>query len=115
MVEVRESRSMVAAATARAMAVAAAARAREVARGGGDVRERARWWWERGPHGENENGLERKKIELDGQWKMGFYLLRAWEVGAEWKERKKKKLEKKALGGSILSRFMEHVYATQIN
>ena len=56
----RESRSMVAAATARAMAVVAA-RAREVARGGGDVRERA-------PHGENENGLEReKKIELDGQ------------------------------------------------
>ena len=37
----RESRSMVAAATARAMVVAAA-RAREVARGGGDVRERAR-------------------------------------------------------------------------
>ena len=58
-VEVRESRSMVAAATARAMAVVAA-RAREVARGGGDVRERA-------SHGENENGLERKKIELDGQ------------------------------------------------
>ena len=59
---------MAAAATARAMAVAAVrarevvvARAREVARGGGDVRERA-------PHGENENGLEReKKIELDGQ------------------------------------------------
>ena len=43
--EVRESRSMAAAATARAMAVAAArARAREVARGGGDVRERARRW-----------------------------------------------------------------------
>ena len=39
----RESRSMAAAATARAMAVAAA-RAREVARGGGDVRERARRW-----------------------------------------------------------------------
>ena len=39
----REGRSMAAAATARAMAVAAArARAREVARGGGDVRERAR-------------------------------------------------------------------------
>ena len=31
------------------------------ARGGGDVRERARRWWERAPHGENENGLERKK------------------------------------------------------
>ena len=37
--EVRESRSMVAAATATAMAVATA-RATEVARGGGDVRER---------------------------------------------------------------------------
>ena len=37
--EVRESRSMAAAATARAMAVATA-RATEVARGGGDVRER---------------------------------------------------------------------------
>ena len=52
---------MAAAATARAMAVAAArarevvvARAREVARGGGDVRERA-------PHGENENGLDINK------------------------------------------------------
>ena len=50
-VEVRESRSMAAAATARVMAVAAVrarevvvARAREVARGGGDVRERARRW-----------------------------------------------------------------------
>ena len=41
--EVRESRSMAAAATARAMAVATA-RAREVARGGGDVRERDRRW-----------------------------------------------------------------------
>ena len=59
-VEVRESRSMAAVATARAMAVAAA-RAREVTRGGGDVRERARRWWERAPHGENENGLEREK------------------------------------------------------
>ena len=39
--EVRESRSMAAAATARAVA---AARAREVARGGGDVRERDRRW-----------------------------------------------------------------------
>ena len=39
----RESRSMATVATARAMAVAAA-RAREVARGGGDVRERARRW-----------------------------------------------------------------------
>ena len=38
-VEVRESRSMAAAATATAMAVATA-RATEVARGGGDVRER---------------------------------------------------------------------------
>ena len=38
--EVRESRSMAAAATARAMAVATA-RATEVARGGGDVRERS--------------------------------------------------------------------------
>ena len=38
---VRESRSMAAAATARAMAVATA-RAMEVARGGGDVRERDR-------------------------------------------------------------------------
>lgn len=37
--EVRESRSMAAAATATAMAVATA-RATEVARGGGDVRER---------------------------------------------------------------------------
>ena len=36
----RESRSMVAAATAKAMAMVAA-RAREVTRGGGDVRERA--------------------------------------------------------------------------
>ena len=70
MVEVRESRSM-AAATARVMAVVAA-RAREVAWGSGDVRERARRWWERAPHVENENGLERKKKELDGQWKMGF-------------------------------------------
>ena len=105
MVKVRESRSMVAAATARAMAVAAAARAREVARGGGDVRERARWWWERAPHGENENGLERKKIELDGQWKMGFYLLRAWEVGAEWKERKKKKIREKSFGGKHIVMF----------
>ena len=104
MVEVRESRSMVAAATARAMVVAAA-RAREVARGGGDVRERARWWWERAPHGENENGLERKKIELDGQWKMGFYLLRAWEVGAEWKERKKKKIREKSFGGKHIVTF----------
>ena len=60
MVEVRESRSMVAAATAKAMAMVAA-RAREVTRGGGDVRERARRWWERAPHGENENGLEREK------------------------------------------------------
>ena len=42
-VEVRESRSMAAAATARAMAVVAA-RAREVAKGGGDVRERAQQW-----------------------------------------------------------------------
>ena len=57
----RESISMAAAATARAMAVAAVrarevvvARAREVARGGGDVRERA-------PHGENENGLDINK------------------------------------------------------
>ena len=51
----RESISMAAAATARAMAVAAG-RAREVvvARGGGDVRERA-------PHGENENGLDINK------------------------------------------------------
>ena len=39
----RESRSMAAAATTRAMA-AAATRAREVARGSGDVRERARRW-----------------------------------------------------------------------
>ena len=71
------------------------------ARGGGDVRERARRWWERAPHGENENGLERKRkkkkrTELDGKWKMGFQPLRAWEVGADWKERKKK-LKKKAL------------------
>ena len=73
-----------------------------MAKGGGDVRERARRWWERAPHGENENGLERKKkrkkMELEGKWKMGFQPLRAWEVGAEWKERKKK-LKKKALGG----------------
>ena len=50
--EVRECRSM------------AAARAR----GGGDVREKA-------PHGENENGLERKKkkkMELDGKWVFNF-------------------------------------------
>ena len=41
------------------------ARAREVAKGGGDVRERA-------PHGENENGLERKKKENGVGWEMGF-------------------------------------------
>ena len=34
---------------------------------------------------------------MDGKWKMGFQPLRAWEVGADWKERKKK-LKKKALG-----------------
>ena len=52
---------MAAAATVRAMAVAVVrarevvvARAREVARGGGDVRERAL-------HGENENGLDINK------------------------------------------------------
>ena len=47
MAEVRETRSMVAAAIPRAMAMAAAAaaaRAREVARGDRDVRERARRW-----------------------------------------------------------------------
>ena len=44
-------------------------------------------------------------------------MLEKWEPNEnEKKERKKeKKLEKKALGESILSRFMEHVYATQIN
>ena len=70
MVEVRESRSM-AAATARVMAVVAA-RAREVAWGSGDVRERARWWWERAPHVENENGLERKKKGVGWAMKNGF-------------------------------------------
>ena len=71
MVEVRESRSMVAAAIARVMA-AAVARAREVARGGGDVTERARRWWERASHGENENGLERKKNGVGWAMKNGF-------------------------------------------
>ena len=41
--EVRESRSMAAVAAARAMTVATT-RATEVARGGGDVRERDRRW-----------------------------------------------------------------------
>ena len=71
MVEVRESRSMVAAATAKAMAMVAA-RAREVTRGGGDVRERAWRWWERAPHGENENGLEREKNRIGWAMKNGF-------------------------------------------
>ena len=115
MVEVREGRSMAAAATARAVAVAAA-RAREVARGGGDVRERAWWWWERAPHVENENGLERKKKGVGWAMKNGFLPFKSLRSGSRMKRKKeKKKLEKKAFWGSILSRFMEHVYATQIN
>ena len=102
MVEVRESRSMAAAATARAVA---AARAREVARGGGDVRERA-------SHGENENGLERKKNGVGWEMKNGFLTFKSLRSGSRMKRKKEKKLEKKALGESILSRFMEHVYAT---
>ena len=102
MVEVRESRSMVAAATARAMAVAAA-RAREVNRGSRDVRERARWWWESAPHGENENGLEREKKNRVG-WAMknGFLTFKSLRSGSQMKMKRKKerkaKLEKNALG-----------------
>ena len=54
--EVRESRSMAAAATARAMAVATA-RATEVARGGGDVRERER------------STMEGEAMVLDRRWR----------------------------------------------
>ena len=86
-VEVRESRSMAAAATARAVA---AARAREVARGGGDVRERA-------SHGENENGLERKKNGVGWEMKNGFLTFKSLRSGSRMK-RKKKKIKEKSFG-----------------
>ena len=73
-----------------------------MAKGGGDVRERARRWWERAPHGENENGLERKKKEkkngVGWEMKNGFSTFKSLRSGSRLK-RKKKKLKKKALGG----------------
>ena len=47
--------------------------------------------------------------------KNGFLPFKSLRSGSRMKRKKEKKIEKKALGESILSRFMEHVYATQIN
>ena len=73
--EVRECRSM------------AAARAR----GGGDVREKA-------PHGENENGLERKKKRKWSWMGNGFLTFKSLRSGSRMK-RKKKKIKEKSFRG----------------
>ena len=58
-----------------------------VARGGGDMRERARRWWERAPHGENENGLERKKNGVGWEMKNGFSTFKSFD---KWEPNEKK-------------------------
>ena len=68
------------------------ARAREVARGGGDVRERA-------SHGENENGLERKKNGVGWEMKNGFLTFKSLRSGSRMKRRKKEKIREKSFGG----------------